>query len=68
MKTLARERSESGAASDEVQKLREVLDRSYALMRERASREWHRRCVDPDPSDACVNVHIGHSRQDTIAA
>lgn len=59
MRTLARTGNANRAASDEVQKLREVLDKSYAQLRERARMEWRRRCAEADPSDVCVHVRIG---------
>lgn len=58
MKTLARRGNESRTGADEVQKLREILDKSYARLRERAKLEWRRRCSEPDPSDACVHVRV----------
>jgi hypothetical protein len=59
MKTLARGGHGNRAAADEVQKLQELLDKSYAQMRERACMEWQDRCAGSDPSDACVQVRIG---------
>jgi hypothetical protein len=59
MKTLARRGNGNRNAADEVQKLQEVLDKSYAQMRERACMEWQDRCAGGDPSDACVQVRIG---------
>jgi len=62
METLARRRDTNRAAASEVQELQEALDKSYAQWRERARREWQRRCAGvPDPSDACVHVHIATS-------
>lgn len=64
METLARRRNINPAAASEVQELQEALDKSYAQWRERASREWQRRCAGlADPSDACVHVRIGTSPQ-----
>jgi hypothetical protein len=64
METLAPRLNGSRAAASEVQKLQEALDKSYAQWRERASREWQRRCAGiTDPSDACVTVHIESSPQ-----
>jgi hypothetical protein len=62
METLARRRDTNRSAASEVQELQEALDKSYAQWRERARREWQRRCAGvPDPSDACVHVHIATS-------
>ena len=63
MKTLARPGNWNRDATDEIQKLREVLDKSYAQLRERARQQWRRHCAEADPSDACVQVRIGHRRQ-----
>jgi hypothetical protein len=66
MKTLARSRNGTRDASNEVEELREALDKSYAQLRERASREWCHHCAGADPSDACVHVHIGDSQQHAL--
>jgi hypothetical protein len=67
METLACRRNGSRAASSEVQELQEALDKSYAQWRERARREWQRRCAGvTDPSDACVHVHIEISPQPAL--
>ena len=68
MKTLAHRGNGNRNASDEVQKLRETLDKSYTQLRERARMEWRRRCAEDDPSDACVHVHIEHDRQHALEA
>lgn len=68
MKTLARAGIGNRDASDEVQKLREVLDKSYAQLRERARVEWQHRCSEADPSDVCVHVRIGRHRQHALGA
>lgn len=66
MNTLARRGNGHQDASDEVEKLREALDTSYAQMRELASEEWHRRCTADDPTDACVHVHIERHPQHAL--
>lgn len=60
---LARQGNKNRTGADEVQKLREILDKSYAQMRERAKLEWRRRCPEADPSDACVHVRVRCGRQ-----
>jgi hypothetical protein len=59
MKTLARTRSGTENASEEMQGFQRVLDKSYAHLRELARAEWQRRSAGSDPSDGCVHVHIG---------
>ena len=68
MKTLARTGNANRDAAEEVQKLRQVLDKSYAQLRERARMEWRHRCAEADPSDACVHVRIGRGRQPALGA
>jgi hypothetical protein len=69
METLARRRNGNRAAANEVQELQKALDKSYAQWRERAGREWHRRCADvADPSDACVHVHIEQNEPHALEA
>ena len=66
MKTLARSRNGNRDASNEVEELREALDKSYAQLRERAGQEWDRRCAGTEPSDACVHVHIEDSQHPAL--
>jgi hypothetical protein len=68
MKTLARGGSGNRDAADEVQKLQEALDKSYAHLRERARMQWQRRCAEADPSDSCVQVRIGRRWPHAIEA
>ena len=68
MKTLARGGNGNRDAVDEVQKLKEALDRSYTQLRERARTQWQQRCAGGDPSDACVHVRIGRRWQHAIEA
>ena len=68
MKTLAHRGNGNRDASDEARKLREVLDQSYAQLRERARMEWQSRCAGTDPSDACVHVRIGRCQQQRLEA
>ena len=63
MKALARRGTQSLNEADEIQKLRDILDKSYAQLREQARMEWRRRCTETDPSDACVHVRIRCSGQ-----
>jgi hypothetical protein len=66
MNALARKGTQNGNEADEIQRLRDILDKSYAQFREQARQEWGRRCTEPDPSDACVHVQIRGDRQRTL--
>ena len=68
MKTLARTEDGNRDAVDEVQKLQEALDKSYAQLRERARMQWQQHRAGGDPSDACVHVRIGRRWQHAIEA
>jgi hypothetical protein len=66
MKTLERRGSENENAANEVQGLRQALDKSYTELREQARTEWERKHAGHDPSDACVRVRIGRNRQTAL--
>lgn len=68
MNALARRGTQSRNEPDEIQKLRVILDKSYAQLREQAGLEWRRRCTETDPSDACVHVQIRCDRQRRLAS
>jgi len=68
MKALARRGTQSRDEADEIQKLREILDKSYAQMREQAKLEWRRRCTEIDPSDACVHVRVRCDQQGRLGS
>jgi hypothetical protein len=63
MKTLARRTSGDENAAATIEGFQRALDQSYARFRELARAEWQRQNAGPDPSDACVHVHIGRSCQ-----
>jgi hypothetical protein len=50
--------AEVNRGANEVERLRCVLDRSYARMRERARIAWSER-QEKDPADACVSIRVG---------
>jgi len=66
MKASARRWTEQDEP-EEFQKLRDILDKSYTQMREQARLEYRRRCTEPDPSDACVQVRIHCDQQRRLA-
>jgi hypothetical protein len=44
-----------------------AANRNYARLFEAAQEEWERCYAGPDPSDACISVHISSVKQPALA-